>query len=187
MTTTETKWLRGERRTAYDGRVVVAECDAALPTGERTTFEVDESIPFAVAVLLSDGAGSVWLTRQYRFALDAWIYDLPGGAGQVGEDPARAAARECEEETGILPDSLTPLHTFFPNPGRAAWPSHLFFAEAGAPGRADRSDPSEQVQAVRIPIDDLDSLIRAGSIVDPSLLIARTFAALRGFLPPLPP
>lgn len=178
----EEKWQRKSARTVYDGRVKIVEHGATLPTGEDVSYEVDESLPFAVAVLLQRSDGRIALTRQYRFPLDRWIYDLPGGAGNPGESPNDAAARECREEIGLYPFELKHLYTFHANPGRTAWPVHLFFSRAAVPGRSDSFDPSEVVNLVSLRIDELDELIGRGDIVDPSLLIARFVAGVRGLL-----
>ena len=165
--------------------MLLTEHSVELATGEFTTFEVDESIPFGVAVLIVEPNGTVNLTRQYRYAIDRWIYDLPGGAGNPGENPASAAVRECREETGLEPVGLVHLHTFFPNPGRSAWPVHLYFATTSTLHAPDLSDPSEQVSHVSMTITELDAIIRTGEVVDPGLLIARTFAGIRGLMPAL--
>ncbi|WP_213814443.1 NUDIX hydrolase [Glaciihabitans sp. dw_435] len=180
---TELHWTTTGSREVYRGRVVVTEHDVVLPGGGTSTFEVDESIPFAVAVLIVDELSRLCLTRQYRYAIDRWIYDLPGGAGDADERPVDAAFRECREEIGLIPVSLDPLHTFFPNPGRVAWPAHIFFCRATSVGVADTSDPAEQVTAVWITLEELDRLIASGDIVDPAVLIARVMAAARGLLP----
>lgn len=83
--------------------------------------------------------------------------------------------------------TLAPLHVFFPNPGRAAWPVHLFYADAFGSGSPERGDEAEQVELVRVPVAELDRLIAVGGVVDPSLLIARTMAAATGLLPPVGP
>ena len=114
----EDSWRTLDSRDLYSGRVTLASRRVELPGGELIDFEVDESIPFAVAVLVIEGQ-SVVLARQYRYPIDRWIYDLPGGAGDAGEEPAAAAARECREELGLDPTELTPLHVFYPNPGRS--------------------------------------------------------------------
>jgi len=67
----------------------------------------------------------VLLTRQYRYPINRWIYDLPGGAGAEDEIPAEAASCQLEEELGLIPNDLALLHTFFVNPGRSAWPEDL--------------------------------------------------------------
>jgi 8-oxo-dGTP pyrophosphatase MutT (NUDIX family) len=177
-------WQTVGRRTLHAGRVRIVAHEVRLPSGALDVFEVDESIPFAVAVLVHDRAtDALLLARQYRYAIDQWIFDLPGGAGGDGEVPEAAARRECEEELGLVPQRLVPLHTFFPNPGRAAWPVHLFFADATRAGTAETGDEAEQVKLARLKVAEVDALIAAGRIVDPSLLIARMMAALHGLLP----
>lgn len=183
--TDEPGWLTTGERVVYQGRMTVVERDVELPDGSRTRFEVDTSAPFAVAVLIVLPGDEIVLTRQYRYPIDQWIYDLPAGGGNLGESPIDAAIRECEEETGLVAGSIEPLLTFSPNPGRSSWLVHLFIATAVDEGTADLSDPAEQVRVVRMPLVELDALIRAGGIVDPTLLIARTMATARGHLPSL--
>lgn len=182
---TEQGWETVGRAEVYAGRVRLIDHTVVLADGTRTSYEVDESIPFAVATLVVDDEYVV-LTRQYRYPLDRWIYDLPGGAGGENETPEGAARRELEEELGLIPNMLIPLHTFYVNPGRAAWPVHLFLCAAGAAaGSVDTSDPAEQVRQARIELRELDAAIAGGEIVDPSLIVARACAAARGLLPPL--
>jgi len=182
---TEQGWETVRRAEVYAGRVRLIDHTVVLADGTRTSYEVDESIPFAVATLVVDDEYVV-LTRQYRYPLDRWIYDLPGGAGGENETPEAAAKRELEEELGLIPNMLIPLHTFYVNPGRAAWPVHLFLCDAGAAaGSVDTSDPAEQVRQARIELRELDAAIAGGEIVDPSLIVARACASARGLLPPL--
>lgn len=139
---------------------------------------------FAVAALLVVD-GDVLLSRQYRYPIDRWIFDLPAGGADAGEHPAEAARREVEEELGLVPTDLRPLHTFFSNPGLSTWPVHLFFGTVVEPGTPATDDAAEQVRLVRMPLAELDARIADGDIVDPSLLVARTMAAARGWLPPI--
>lgn len=181
----EPHWTTIGRSVAYEGRVRLVDHTVVLPDGSQTSFEVDESVPFSVAALVIDGP-DVLLSRQYRYAIDRWIYDLPGGGGRPEEDPLAAAQRELEEELGIVPDDLRHLHTFYLNPGRAAWPTHLFISTAGfAAGHPDASDPAEQVRLARMPLVELDALITQGLVVDPPLIVARAIAAATGRLPAL--
>lgn len=173
------------RRVAYDGHMKLIEHTVRLDDGSEILYEVDESVPFAVATLVVDG-DDVILARQYRYPLGRWIYDLPGGAGRQGETPIDAARRELEEELGIVPNELRPLHVFSMNPGRSAWPTHLFLSTTGVrAGVADHSDPAEQIRLARISLSKLDALITDGTIVDPALLVARAVGAASGQLPPL--
>lgn len=92
-----------------------------------------------------------------------------------------AARRELEEELGLVANELRPPHTFYPNPGRSAWPVHTFVSSSGA--TADRSDTAEQIRVVRMGVQELDGRISSGEIVDPSLIVARAAAAISGALP----
>lgn len=187
MSQEETKWETVDRRQIHQGRVVLFEHTVTLPDGSQTHYEVDDSVPFAAAVLVVNG-DHVLVTRQYRYPIDRWIFDLPAGGAEDGEEPIDTARRELEEEAGIVPTSLMSLHTFFLNPGRASWPVHLFFSsEATIKGTAARDDPAEQVSAVWLRVEELDSMITKGEIVDPTLIIARTMAASRGLMSPLKP
>ena len=71
------------------------------------------------------------LAREYRYPVGTWIYDLPGGAANSGEDPADAARREYEEETGLRPIDLVHLHTFYQNPSRLPHTDSSLFLPIG--------------------------------------------------------
>lgn|GEM_PF-616438 len=178
------RWRWISTRETHRGRVRIDVDEVQLPSGERTTFEVDRSVPFTVATLVQQGS-DLLLARQYRYPIDRWILDLPGGGGAFGEVPEQAARRELEEELGLVATDMSPLHTFFANPGRSVWATHLFFATGVRPSRASTDDPSERIQLVRMSRVDLDRLLIEGEIEDPALLIARTMAAAKGLLPPI--
>lgn len=181
----EPHWQQRDSKVLYSGRVKLVEHDVALPDGSLNRYEVDESVPFAVATLVVDGT-QVILARQYRYPIDRWVYDLPGGAGDADETPEDAARRELEEELGLVATTLRPLATFFTNPGRTSWPVHLFICHDATPsGTKDTSDPSEQVNQARMTFSELDAAIASSEIVDPALIIARATGAARGLLPPL--
>ena len=90
--TAETNWTRLESAVAFAGRTTLVDHSVLLGDGTQAHYEVDESVPFAVATLVIDG-DSVLLTRQFRYPIGRWIFDLPGGAGEVGEKPVDAARR----------------------------------------------------------------------------------------------
>ena len=73
--------------------------------------------PGSVVLLPIPAPGQIILIRQYRYTLDRWIWELPAGSLKPGEDPAEAAARECEEEIGLVPARVTSLRGYYPTPG----------------------------------------------------------------------
>ncbi|MGN8024996.1 NUDIX domain-containing protein [Microbacterium sp. 22242] len=186
MSGAEPRWRWLSTRQLHRGRVMLDADEVELPGGAVVAYEVDRSVPYAVATLVLLG-GDVLLSRQYRYPIDRWILDLPGGGGTLSETPEAAARRELEEELGLVAHELIPLHTFASDPGRNVWSTHLFFATGVRRGHALLDDPAEQVRLARMPLAELDRLIAEGEILDPSLLIARTMAAAKGLLPPLGP
>lgn len=181
----ERRWTTLARSMSYSGRVTLSTHRVRIDDASEISYEVDESFPYAVATLVIDD-DAVLLARQYRYPINRWIFDLPGGAGTVDEVPRDAAQRELEEELGLVANELRLLHTFYVNPGRAAWPVHVFVCTAGtSQGSIDTSDPAEQVTLVRMTIAELDARVASGEIVDPTLIIARAAAAAQGVLPPL--
>ncbi len=46
--------------------------------------------------------GKIVMIRQYRYPIDAWLYELPAGLIDPGENAQQAAVREMKEETGLL-------------------------------------------------------------------------------------
>lgn len=99
----EPEWELLSKRDIHHGYVTLTEHTVMLPNGDVTRYEVDESAPCGVAVLGLAEDGMLRVAREYRYPIGTWIYDLPGGAANSGENPADAARREYEEETGLRP------------------------------------------------------------------------------------
>lgn len=87
-----------------------------LPNGRETTMDVVRH-PASVILLPLPDPERVILVRQYRYAVDRWIWELPAGNVEPGEDPEAAARRECEEETGRTPGTVERIGAFYPSPG----------------------------------------------------------------------
>jgi 8-oxo-dGTP pyrophosphatase MutT (NUDIX family) len=96
-----------------------------LPDGvefEQVVLRVD---PAAMCVLVNERA-EVLMMRRHRFIADLWVWELPGGYLNEGEDPAAAAAREAEEETGWRPGRVEHLVSFQPMTGTADALNHVY-------------------------------------------------------------
>lgn len=73
---------------------------------EQLKAVTHDTRPDGVIVFAGYGSDRVVLIRQYRYPIDAYVYELPAGLVEVGEDPVDAGARELWEETGL---TLSPL------------------------------------------------------------------------------
>ena len=60
--------------------------------------------------------GQVVMVRQYRFGIEGFTLEIPGGMCDPGEPPLEAARREMREETGYAPSEMIELGWVHPNP-----------------------------------------------------------------------
>ena len=158
-----------ERREVYRGRIFTLEVDrVTLPTGHTVNLEIVRH-PGSVVLLPIPEPGRVILIRQYRYTLDRWIWELPAGSLKPGEDPALAAARECEEEIGLVPKRVERLRAFYPTPGFCDEEMIFFRCEELGPPAPDstaRKDEDEEIEPRTFSVAEARSLVAAGEIVD---------------------
>lgn len=104
-------------RPVHDGRVFQVRTDRVrLPNGSVTTVDVIRH-PASVILVPMPDPDLVVLVRQYRYAVDRWLWELPAGNVEPGEDPVAAARRECAEETGRSAATVERIGAFYPTPG----------------------------------------------------------------------
>lgn len=82
----------------------------------------------AAVVLPVLGDGSIVMIRNYRFAVEEHLLELPAGMVDGAEDPEAGAARELAEETGYVAGRIEPLGVFFTGPGSTDERMHAFLA-----------------------------------------------------------
>lgn len=127
--------------------------------------------PGAVVVLPLVDPASCLLIRQYRFALERDLWELPAGTLDVpGERPQAAAARELEEETGHRAGRLEYLCEFYPSPGILTELIRAYVAYDLA-GTGQRLEPTERITVERVSADEAIMMIRDGRIVDAKTII----------------
>lgn len=157
------------RSVVREGRIFRIEVDTVrLPTGHILEMEMVRH-PGSVVLLPVPATGQVVLIRQYRYAIDRYIWELPAGSLKPGEDPDAAAARECEEEIGLVPARIERLHAFYPTPGFCD-ELMIFYrcTELGPPppGSTAQKDEDEDIEPRTFTLDQARALIASGEIVD---------------------
>ena len=115
--------------------------------------------------------GHVVLIRQYRYALDRWIWELPAGSLDEGEDPVAAAARECEEEIGLVPERVEFARRLVSDAGPVHRGDELLPPRPGlhAPdpdGPQAHKDEDEDIRVHVFTLDEARDMVRRGEIVD---------------------
>jgi ADP-ribose pyrophosphatase len=138
-----------------------------LPSGRKDYVVVHPG--GAVAILPLDG-DDVVLIRQYRTAIDGWILEAPAGTLEPEESPDACAARELIEETGFSAAEFVSLGAVYTTPGFSDEVIHLFLARGLAPSTLYEKDEDEQIEVVRVGIDDVRAMALDGRIRDAKTL-----------------
>ncbi len=154
----------------FEGRIFKVHRDRVrLPNGRTVPMEVVRHGPSVVLIAQPD-PDHVVLIKQYRYVIDRWIWELPAGGVDAGEDPARGAARECAEEINLVPSSVERLGGFFPTPGFCD-EEMVFFRLTGLRAVTADAGPVEkdedELLSVRVfSLSEARELLKRGEIVD---------------------
>ena len=157
-------------RTVYTGRIFDVTVDRVrLPHGREADLEIVRHEGSVVLIPIASD-GRVLLVRQYRHAVGRFLWELPAGSLETDEDVAAAAARECQEELGLIADHLERLHTFFPTPGFCT-EAMTYFKATGlrTPSAGDpvaHQDEDESIEVGSFSTAEVRQMIDAGEIVD---------------------
>jgi ADP-ribose pyrophosphatase len=122
--------------------------------------------------------GTVALVRQYRHPAVRYLLEAAAGTLGEGERPEDGAARELEEELGIVAGRMEKLSEFFVSPGFLEEKMWVFLATELTEGKP-RPDEDEVLQVVRIRIDEALEMISSSEIQDAKTIIALMLAAPR--------
>jgi ADP-ribose pyrophosphatase len=151
----------------YDGKVFDVDRDRVrMPNGREVTVDVVRH-PKSVVLLPMPEPGHVILIKQYRYAVNRWMWELAAGSVDEGEQPEAAARRECHEEIGKVPDTIVRLAALHPTPGYCD-EEMLFFRLSGLsePQEAAELDEDEDIEAKVFSLADAREMVRRGEITD---------------------
>ena len=160
-----TLWtIHGERVVDETRRLRLSIASVELPDGVRFEQYVLRMPKAAMVVVLDEGREHALMMWRHRFIIDRWVWELPGGYVDPGEEPAATAAREVEEETGWRPHGVEPLLSLQPSVGTTD-AENLLFVAVGAELIGEPTDINEAQQVAWIQLDSIRDRIDAGEIV----------------------
>jgi ADP-ribose pyrophosphatase len=157
---------------AYAGKfLTVEQRDEVLPDGRRVTVECVDH-PGAVLIVPFLNPSKIILLRQYRAAIQSWLYELPAGTIERDEKPIVCARREIIEETGYRAGVLKKLGRIYPVPGYSTEIITMFTAERLTFVGMDCED-DEAIETLVFSKKDVRELLTRGRLID-----AKTICAL---------
>ena len=157
----------------FKGKVFSVDRDTVKMPNDRTvTVDVVRHSKSVVLVPVPE-PGKVILIRQYRYAVNAHLWELPAGSVDEGETPDQAAGRECHEEIGLVPSTIVRLAAMYPTPGYCD-EEMVFFRVSGLEKTDEQAhvDEDEDIEAKTFELRDAREMIRRGEIVDMKTVVA---------------
>lgn len=154
----------------FDGKLIKLTYDIADVNGKEAWREVVHH-PGASAVVAIDEDNRIIMEKQFRYALNDYLLEIPAGKLDAGEDPLVCAKRELEEETGIIASEWISLGTIATSPGFCNEVIHLYVAKGLSKGEI-HWDEDEYVEVERYRFDELLQRIKEEKIKDSKSLSA---------------
>lgn len=149
------------------------------PDGERLRDYSVVDAPEWINIIPVTPDGEVVLVRQYRVGIEGFTLEIPGGMCDPGEDPATAARREMNEESGYDSDDIVPLGWVHPNPAVQTNRCHTFLARNAFPAGNPDPDPDEILEVTTAPLAEIPDLISGGAITHALVIAAFHLYGLR--------
>ena len=151
-----------------------------LPNGVTLDMEIIRH-PGAAAIVPVMDDGSVILLKQYRHAVGGFIWEIPAGTLDPGEDARGCAERELSEETGYTARHFERLAVITPLPAYSDERIHLFMA-TGLTQAAQNLDEDELLVVHRVEMRQAIKMIADGEIQDAKTIVGLQLAANRAGL-----
>ena len=161
-----------ESEVIFDGVVVNLRRDKVeLPDGSHSIREYVKHLG-AVCIIPITDEGEVILERQYRYAVDRVLTEIPAGKlDYAGEDFLSAALRELREETGAVPREVIDLGDYFGSPAIMGEHIRMFMAKGLTFGENDL-DEGEFLEVFKMPLSEAVDMVMRGEIADGKTQVA---------------
>ncbi|MGC9394404.1 MAG: NUDIX domain-containing protein [Anaerolineae bacterium] len=157
-------WTVLETTNLYkDTRFSVRRDRIRLPDGDECTFTYPVKSG-AVFILPITPAGELVLIRQYRYIVDAWLWEIPAGSTHDfdGSDYSDLVRRELWEEVGGQTDAIYPLGRTFAAPGFTTIKVFGYLATGVTLTETNHPENTEFIEIHPTSIPDALDLLRTG-------------------------
>jgi ADP-ribose pyrophosphatase len=154
----------------YEGPLFKVRHDKLIEPGGRESERDVIRHNGSVVILAVDSSKSkkdpwIVIERQYRHAANQFLWELPAGKLDAGEDALAGAKRELAEETGYSAKKWKPLVEYYASPGFLGESMKVFLAEGLVAGDA-HPEEDEQIEFRLVKLSEVLKMIEKGAILD---------------------
>lgn len=168
----ENPWKTKSKATVYENPWIrVEHHEVRTPGGKDGIYGKAHFKNKAIAILPIDDAGNTWLVGQYRYALDAYSWEVPMGGGPLDVDTLASAKRELKEETGLSASQWTELQLIHTSNSVTDEVGYIFLAQGLIEGEPEFED-TEDISIKKLPFAEALDWVMQGKITDSLSVIA---------------
>lgn len=160
-------WKRQETRYPFSDSFQKLRCDTVRVAGKGQIDFAYQERPTSVLIVPVTDDGHVLLVRQYRYAVDDWLLEVPaGGTQDTGDMPLPEVARkELHEELGAQARELREVGWFYESGALNDAVCHVFLATGVTENAAPERESTERtMETQRLPVAEALRLARNGGI-----------------------
>ncbi len=161
---------------AYEGPLFkVLKEEVREPNGHITHRDIIRHNGSVVILAVDTEGGTkadplIIMERQYRHAAGQYLWELPAGKIEPGEERLAGAKRELEEETGYAAARWTELVRYFASPGFLGEWMQVYLAEELTAGPA-HLEADETLEIYPMQLSAVEELIARGQVLDGKTLV----------------
>ena len=159
-----------DSKIAYEGPLFRVMRDHLIePGGRESHRDVIRHNGSVVILAISPGKKKkdpwVVMERQYRHAAGQFLWELPAGKMDAGEDPLAGAKRELAEETGYKATDWSELLEYYASPGFLGESMKVFLAQGLIAGEATPEE-DENIDFRLVKLSEVLEMVDKGKIID---------------------
>lgn len=159
-------WTTLTQTVVYDNAwITVQHRDVLNPAGGKGIYGIVHFKNLAIGVIALDDDLNTWLVGQYRYALEAYSWEIPEGGGQLDTSALDSAQRELKEETGITATHWTPVINLHLSNSVSDEAGIVFVAQGLTFGESEPEE-TEQLVVRKMPFHDAFEMVMRGEITD---------------------
>jgi 8-oxo-dGTP pyrophosphatase MutT (NUDIX family) len=167
MDNKQNPWKTLSSRIAYQSPFLTIREDKVItPGGSEGMYSVVESKPGVLIIALTD-ADEIHLIESFRYPLQDWRWEIPGGGIDEGDTPLEAAKNELEEELGLRANTWDQLGDMYPSNNGPLNDHNLVFLARDLHVVANHHETGEAIRPSKaVPWKKVLTMVEQGQLTD---------------------